>query len=163
MRLMKITLDDAIGHISNAPISNHARHDKLADRLNKIFRESGAQQVSWLRVTYRDMENSGKLALIEDATLRFALSDYYEHSAQRSRRISARITGMDYGAPRRLVLWRVDRDRAAPLARAASAPGGAFDFGHILVPPRGLRLVATAEGAAPEAWQRDAATALDAD
>ena len=44
-------------------------------------------------VTYRDMENSGKLALIEDATLRFALSDYYQLSAQRTRRITERITG----------------------------------------------------------------------
>lgn len=44
-------------------------------------------------VTYRDMENNGKLVLIEDATLRFSLSDYYELSAQRTRRISGRFTG----------------------------------------------------------------------
>jgi hypothetical protein len=75
--------------------------------------------------------------------------------------LSTRVTGMDYGAPRRLVLWRVDRSRAAPLARTASEPDGSFDFGQILVPTQGLRLVATADGETPEAWQRDMAQAFD--
>ncbi|MBW2420105.1 MAG: hypothetical protein JRH19_16300 [Deltaproteobacteria bacterium] len=74
--------------------------------------------------------------------------------------VSTRITGMDYGAPRELTLWRVDRDRAARLAGTSSQPGGHFDFGQILVPWSGLRLVATAVGEEPEAWQRDQAAAL---
>ena len=74
--------------------------------------------------------------------------------------VSTRITGMDYGAPRKLTLWRVDQDRAARLAGTNSRPGGHFDFGQILVPWSGLRLVATPVGEEPEAWQRDQAAAL---
>lgn len=68
--------------------------------------------------------------------------------------ISLRATGVDYGAPRRLTLWRVDADRAARLAETRSQPGGHFDFGQVLVPMSGIRLIATADEHVPDEGQR---------
>jgi hypothetical protein len=63
--------------------------------------------------------------------------------------LSVAVTGVDWGAPRELVLWRTNGEEYARLATARSLRGGHFDFGQVVVPDRGLELAVTALGAAP--------------
>lgn len=62
-------------------------------------------------VTFFDFQSSGKLALIEDASLRTQLSFYYQESLHRSDRIESRITG--YAA----ALYSMVDPRASLIAR----------------------------------------------
>ena len=62
---------------------------------------------------------------------------------------SVAVTGVDWGAPRQLVLWRLEGETYARLAATRSREGGRFDFGQVVIPDRGLELVATALGAEP--------------
>jgi hypothetical protein len=74
--------------------------------------------------------------------------------------LSVAVTGVDWGAPRQLVLWRIEGERHARLAATRSLEGGRFDFGQVLVPNRGLELVVTALGAAPGPADRARSLAL---
>ncbi len=64
-------------------------------------------------------------------------------------RLSTRVRGVDTGAPRALVLWRVQDGRRVRLAEGFSRPDGSLQFPEILVPDH-LELVVTAAEAGPE-------------
>lgn len=63
--------------------------------------------------------------------------------------LSTRVRGVDTGAPRALVLWRVQYGRRVRLAEGFSTPDGALQFPNVLVPDQ-LELVVTAAEAGPE-------------
>jgi hypothetical protein len=62
--------------------------------------------------------------------------------------LSTRVRGFDTGAPRALVLWRVEEGRRARLAEGFSTPDGALHFPDVLVPDE-LELVVTAAETGP--------------
>jgi hypothetical protein len=64
-------------------------------------------------------------------------------------RISTQVSGVDTGAPRELVLWRVQDGRRVRLADGFSTSDGALHFPAVLVPDR-LELVVSAAEAGPE-------------
>ena len=64
-------------------------------------------------------------------------------------RLSTEVHGVDTGAPRALVLWRVQGGRRVRLAEGFSTLDGALQFPDVLVPDQ-LELVVTAAEAGPE-------------
>ncbi len=68
--------------------------------------------------------------------------------------LSMRATGFDPAAPRDLTLYRIGETGAARLLEATSNTDGSVDFGTVLVPVRGIELVATAKGRKPAAHER---------
>ena len=64
-------------------------------------------------------------------------------------RISTQVRGVDTGAPRALVLWRVQDGRRVRLAEGFSTSDGALHFPDVLVPDQ-LELVVTAAEAGPQ-------------
>jgi hypothetical protein len=77
--------------------------------------------------------------------------------------ISFRATGFDPLGRRALTLWRVDEERSARLATTTGDASGEFDFGGVLVPIRGIALVATADGRPPTAEERRDALSIRSD
>jgi hypothetical protein len=60
-------------------------------------------------------------------------------------RLSTRVRGIDTGAPRELVLWRVQEGRRVRLAHGFSSSDGALHFPEVLVPDELELLVTAAE------------------
>ena len=61
------------------------------------------------------------------------------------------VAGIDFAAPRRLVLWKIDtlRGHATPVTRLQSAAGRPFVAEHLLLSARGSRLVVAPDGSDP--------------
>jgi hypothetical protein len=75
-------------------------------------------------VTFNDLQNSGRIALIRDAALRFAVSDYYVKAGHRDDRIVMRHSGYA-GAIYKLVVPNAEvavfSDERTPILRGAGA------------------------------------------
>ena len=74
---------------------------------------------------------------------------YLQADAPDEDRLSTRVRGVDTGAPRALVLWRVQDGRRVRLAEGFSTADGALQFPDVLVPDQ-LELLVTAAEAGPE-------------
>jgi hypothetical protein len=74
---------------------------------------------------------------------------YVQADAPGEGRISTQVRGLDTGAPRALVLWRVQDGRRVRLAEGFSSPDGALHFPDVLVPDQ-LELVVSAAEAGAE-------------
>ncbi len=70
--------------------------------------------------------------------------------------VSTRIEGLDTGAPRALVLWRLRDGRRIRVAAGESSVDGALHFPEVLVPDRPLELVVTAAESGPAGLDRSA-------
>jgi hypothetical protein len=70
--------------------------------------------------------------------------------------LSAPVRGLDTGAPRRLVLWRLEDGRRVRVADGWSDDDGSLHFPDVLVPDRPLALVVTAAEEGPRGLDRSA-------
>jgi hypothetical protein len=86
---------------------------------------------------------------------------YLQAEAPGEGRLSTRVRGVDTGAPRALVLWRVQDGRRVRLAEGFSTPDGALQFPDVLVPDQ-LELVVTAAEAGPEGTDESDPARLEA-
>lgn len=70
--------------------------------------------------------------------------------------LSSPVRGLDTGAPRALVLWRVEDGRRIRVADGWSEPDGSLHFPEILVPDSSVQLVLTAAEEGPAGLDRSA-------
>lgn len=64
--------------------------------------------------------------------------------------VTTTVRGLDTGAPRELVLWRLAEHGTSRLARTRSQAGGSFVFPQVPVPNRPLKLVVSPAGHLPD-------------
>lgn len=70
--------------------------------------------------------------------------------------LSSPVRGLDTGAPRALVLWRMDGERRVRVADGWSAADGSLHFPDVLVPDSSVQLMLTAAEEGPAGLDRSA-------